>query len=282
MSFFTPLFLLKLTIVPVFIWLVTLAGRRYGDSLAGLLGGLPMVAAPIVVFMLVEQGRDFAVATSFSAVSSVLCLLCFNLAYSWSTRSQWGGAWWRVLPVAWFVWVVSASVVNFLLVNEYASFSLWAALVFFALFAVPYVLPSAALQPKPVGSTPKKQLKTTPVPSQVFDIPLRMLSGAVLTVFVTGLAAWLGAVWSGLLAGFPIIGTVLAVFTHIKGGSVAVVNMQRSMVRGLYSLAAFFVVMYVGLSSETAALWVVTAATLVACIIQVVFNSVAKKQSVNS
>lgn len=276
MSFFTLLFLLKLTLVPVFIWLVTLAGRRYGDSLAGLLGGLPIVAAPIVVFMLVEQGRDFAVAASFSAVSSVLCLLCFNLAYSWSTRSQWGGVWWRVLPVAWFVWVVSASVVNSLLVNKYASFSLWAALVFFALFGMPYVLPFVALQPKPLDSTPQKQLIKTPVPSQVFDIPLRMLSGAVLTVLVTGLATWLGAIWSGLLAVFPIIGTVLAVFTHTKGGSVAVVNMHRGMVRGLYSLVAFFVVMYVGLSGEMLAFWVVATATLVACIIQVVFSGATK------
>lgn len=43
--------LLKLTLVPLFIALVTLAGKRWGNRLAGILGGLPIVAGPIVVLL---------------------------------------------------------------------------------------------------------------------------------------------------------------------------------------------------------------------------------------
>ena len=72
--------LLKLTIVPLFIALVTLAGKKWGAQLAGLLGGLPVVAGPIVVFHAMEQGQAFGVVASTSAIASVVALLAFGLA----------------------------------------------------------------------------------------------------------------------------------------------------------------------------------------------------------
>lgn len=72
------------------------------------------------------------------------------------------------------------------------------------------------------------------------DLPYRMITGALLTVGVTAAAALLGEVWSGLLAVFPIIGLVLAVFTHRAQGAAQVAQVYRGMVRGLYSFASFF------------------------------------------
>jgi len=53
--------LLKLTIVPIFIGLITLAGRKWGPTIAGLLGGLPVVGGPIIFFITLEQGVPFGI-----------------------------------------------------------------------------------------------------------------------------------------------------------------------------------------------------------------------------
>lgn len=65
----------KLTIVPIFILLVTLAGRKWGSSIAGLLGALPAVAGPIIIFIAIEQGNAFAALTAKLTVSAASCLL---------------------------------------------------------------------------------------------------------------------------------------------------------------------------------------------------------------
>jgi uncharacterized membrane protein (GlpM family) len=39
-----------------FILLVSLAGRRWGTKVAGILSGMPVVAGPIVVLMAIDQG----------------------------------------------------------------------------------------------------------------------------------------------------------------------------------------------------------------------------------
>ena len=47
---------LKLLLVPCFLLLVSLAGRRWGAHVVGWLAGLPVVAGPILYFLALEQG----------------------------------------------------------------------------------------------------------------------------------------------------------------------------------------------------------------------------------
>ena len=51
---------LKITLVPLLIGAITLAGRRWGPSVAGWLSGLPVVAGPIMYFIAIENGAGFA------------------------------------------------------------------------------------------------------------------------------------------------------------------------------------------------------------------------------
>ncbi len=76
--------------------------------------------------------------------------------------------------------------------------------------------------------------------NELRDLPFRMLTGGILTLAVTGIAAIIGEVWSGILAVFPVIGIVLAVFTHKTQGSDQVAHVYHRIVRGLYSFAGFF------------------------------------------
>jgi hypothetical protein len=56
---------LKLSLVPLLIYLVTLAGRRWGPAVAGWLSAFPIVARPILFALTLEQGGE----------SSIVCLL---------------------------------------------------------------------------------------------------------------------------------------------------------------------------------------------------------------
>lgn len=214
--------ILKLTVVPLFIAAVTLAGRRWGASVAGLLGGFPIIAGPIVIFIALEQGTQFGALAATAAISAVAGLLVFGIAYCWaSIRWSWPVA----LICAIGAWFATATVLAVLPVSPVAA--LIVAGLSFVL--TPRVLP------------PSKSVATTG--GSLTDLPYRMITGALLTLGVTETAAVLGEVWSGLLAVFPIIGLVLSVFTHRALGPHQVTHLYRGMVQGLYSFAVFFLVL---------------------------------------
>jgi hypothetical protein len=62
---------LKLTLVPLLIYLVTLAGRRWGPAVAGWLSAFPIVAGPILFALTLEQGAAFALALGCALVVHV-------------------------------------------------------------------------------------------------------------------------------------------------------------------------------------------------------------------
>ena len=52
--------IVKLTITTLLIELISLADRRWGATVGGLLLGLPLTSAPITAFVAIEVGRPFA------------------------------------------------------------------------------------------------------------------------------------------------------------------------------------------------------------------------------
>lgn len=250
--------ILKLCIVPLFIGLITLAGRKWGSGIAGLMGAFPVVAGPIVIFIALEQGPAFATLTSVSAISATACLMLFGIAYSWSCiRLSWPLA----LLIALSTWLVSA----FILAT--CSLDLEASLVIAigSLLVTPYLLP--------------KMKAIAPPKTKLHDLPWRMLVGALLTLSVTTLAIFLGETWSGILAVFPVIGLVLAVFTHNTLGPAHVTQVYRGMVKGFYSFTAFFVTLSLLLpitSILLAALSSVLSAILAQVLVQFIIKLTAK------
>lgn len=215
---------LKLTLVPLFIACVTLAGRRLGPGVAGLLGGLPIVAGPIVVFVAIEQGPQFGAVAATAAISGITALVVFGVAYCWA--SVWW-SWPTALGCGLVAWLVAATGLAILPVSPQVVLPVAG----LSLFLAPRVLPNDLPPSASIGS--------------LDDLPYRMITGGLLTLAVTGVAASVGEVWSGLLAAFPIIGLVLAVFTHRAQGAHQIAQMYRGMVRGLYSFAAFFLTLAV-------------------------------------
>ncbi len=70
-----------------------------------------------------------------------------------------------------------------------------------------------------------------------------------LVLALTAASGALGPGLSGLLAPFPIITSVLAVFTHIHGGGVQVRVLLRNFLVGFYGFAGFCFVLAISLPS---------------------------------
>ncbi|TMD23173.1 MAG: hypothetical protein E6I99_07590 [Chloroflexi bacterium] len=84
---------------------------------------------------------------------------------------------------------------------------------------------------------------------------------------LTGIAPRIGAHLSGLLSPFPVYAGVLAIFAHRQGGAAAASNVLRGLLLGLFSFAAFFLVLALGLNRIGIALSF-GVATLVALLLQ--------------
>ena len=72
-----------------------------------------------------------------------------------------------------------------------------------------------------------------------FDLTLRMAATAALVLILTGAAGALGPHLSGLLAAFPVLASVLAVFTHRQDGPDAAAVFLRGLVAGLGGFSVF-------------------------------------------
>lgn len=219
---------LKLVLVPALIGGVTLAGRRWGPGVAGWLSAFPVVSAPILFFIAIEQGAPFAAHASAATLSAVLAILLFGISYAWvATRYSWKAS--TLFSFACYFVAVTA-------------LSLWSPSLLVAGLAVsaalalaPRIYPTPASSPATIVSAPAN------------DIWWRMIAGAVLVLLVTHFSSRLGPQLSGLFAMFPIMASVLAVFSHKHSGPAFTIKLMRGMVLGYYAFSCFCLVLALAL-----------------------------------
>lgn len=215
----TCVLILKLLLIPGFLLLISLAGKRWGPSVAGWLSGLPVVVGPILFFLAIEQGPVFAAQSAVAALSAMLAMIAFCVTYAQvAQRANWPLA----LIVSLSVWAVLALILS--LIPASLPFSIAAAAT--ALLAAPYLFPK--VQPVVSGPAPKSD-----------KLVWRMIAGAALTLVVTMLASTVGERWSGLLAVFPVLGSVMAVFSQHSRGPAFTAALLQATATGMYSFSAF-------------------------------------------
>jgi hypothetical protein len=73
-----------------------------------------------------------------------------------------------------------------------------------------------------------------------WDLPARMAVATVLVLALTAAAPILGPFTSGVVSGFPLYASVLAVFAQRDSGPAAAVEVMRGLGVGLFAFAAFF------------------------------------------
>jgi hypothetical protein len=109
---------------------------------------------------------------------------------------------------------------------------------------------------------PKRAEPVPSAPAPRWEIPLRMLTAALLVLAITTAAVGLGPRLSGLLSPIPVFTITLVIFTHSRQGPEPVFVFLGGLQYGLFSFAAFCAVVAVLL--EPYGLGVAIAAGLVA------------------
>lgn len=75
------LLLAKVLLSPLCVIAVSMVGRRWGVAVAGVLGGLPMVAGPILLVETLVHGRDFGADAAAGTLLGLVALTAFVVVY---------------------------------------------------------------------------------------------------------------------------------------------------------------------------------------------------------
>jgi hypothetical protein len=216
------LLLIKLTVTPVMMLAVSLAARRWGGFVGGIISGLPLTSAPIMFFLAVEQGASFAERAASSALSGLTAVLLTYLFYLHITRVA------SVLTgcLSSLAFFAACSLLTF-----QAPFSGW---------AIPANLLLIGLLIRCTGVTGDKPAASPKTPS--WSIPLRMGASTALLLAVTTLAHLIGPHWSGLLSPIPVVAWPLTVFLHKLNGRPEMVAAVRGNAISALGIILFYVV----------------------------------------
>lgn len=218
-------------LAPGFVVLASLAGRRFGARIGGMLGGLPVVAGPILLVYALAHGSGFAASAASGTLLGLISLMCFVVAYA---RLAGRRRWWLSLLGGWAAFVVATFAFSFAPLPPGV-----------ALGAAGVALPIAlASLPRPVAPAPIAQAS---LPS--WDLPLRAGCAVALVLSLTAVAGWLGPQLSGLLAPFPVIASVLSVFTHAQQGREEALRLLRGLLLSYVAFSLFCFVLAVSLRS---------------------------------
>ena len=145
--------------------------------------------------------------------------MAFALSYAWAA-----------LHVSWLLALFGALcvylAVGIALVIAAPSFAWIVTMLVVAVVSAPLAFPRLT---QPVGRSTRSAI----------ELGVRMVAGGVLTITVTHLSPVLGPKFSGLLAVFPVMGVVLAAFSHRASGNTFTIRLLRGMVSGFYAFTAF-------------------------------------------
>ncbi|HEX6387945.1 MAG TPA: hypothetical protein VFZ89_00805 [Solirubrobacteraceae bacterium] len=213
---------LKLALAPSLVGTATHVARRLGNRAGGLVGGLPVVAAPILFIYAVEHGQGFAEEAARAAVLGIVSLVAFCVAYALAAPRT--------------------GIVGALLAG-WGAFGLGTAIFDLAALPLGVATPLAALAV--AGATVWFHgREPAPPRNRGSDLMVwRLLATAAMVVALTTASGSLSPWLSGLLAPFPVITAVLAGFTHAQAGPHAAVELLAGLAGGLASFVLFFVLL---------------------------------------
>jgi hypothetical protein len=215
---------LKLTVVPLALLALGLAERRLGPRLAGWLAGIPVVAGPLLVFVTLAHGRIFGAHAALGAWLGTVPWLGFANVYVLAARHM---AWGWCTVLAFLAWLILAYLAT--LAEQGPA---W-------LQILPLLAFLAAMLAYPRG---------TPAPGGQaggwWSLPARMLAGAILTLLITQTSGILGPGWSGTLAVFPVMGSIITISNHIQRGHDAARDAAAGMSMGQSSVGALAFVLH--------------------------------------
>jgi hypothetical protein len=221
---------LRLALAPAFIVAISLVARRFGARAGGVVGGLPVIAGPILFVLALDKGTRFASDAAVGTMLGVVALIAFVLAYvAVSRRYRWPVA----ITAGWAVFFVVLGAME----PIHAGARLAVALACGACAAGVLVLPKPARGAPAASAHPRH------------DLLFRAACAVVPVVVITGVAGSVGAHVAGLLSSFPIITPVIAAFTQAQHGPEEAARLLYGFTVGFFSYSIFCFVVAVTLAS---------------------------------
>jgi hypothetical protein len=250
----------KALLAPMFVVGASLAARRFGPWVGGIVGGLPVVAGPVLLAYALEHGREFAGQAAAGTLLGLLSLTAFVVVYG---RLAGRFPWFVCMFSGWAAFALMTAVLDG--VSVVAGVALGLVCLGFALGLL--LLSS---QPPAAGGAPSSP--------PVWDLPVRAGCALALVLALTTAAGWLGPQLSGLLAPFPVVTTVLATFTQSQRGAGEAVCLLRGMLAGFVAFALFCFTLAVSLKGATVAT-AFALATVAALATQALAFSLARRRT---
>jgi hypothetical protein len=214
---------LRVALAPLAVGLASLAARRWGHTVSGYLGGMPLIGGPITFFLAQDYGPAFAAQSASMTLAGVAGQTAYLLVFAHLAR--WRRGWALALAAGW----ISFALVSVAIAT--ATPPLIAAIV----------LAAAGLAAAWIGLPRPREAGELPAVPAV-ELYLRLAAALVLAFAIVAGARVLGPVWSGLLLSLPVTGSIVPPFTLALYGPDAVARVTRGFVVGLTAFSAFFLV----------------------------------------
>lgn len=209
----------RILLAPCFVVAVSLFARRFGVRIGGTVAGLPVIAGPVLLVLALQHGTPFAHRAAIGVLLGIVGLAAFVLTYvAVSARLAWPGS----VTAAYAAFALAVVAMRPVSIGPLIAFAI----------ACASLLLTLALLPRP-------RLRSIPLPSARWDLPLRAACTAAAVITVTTVATTLGPHLSGLITSFPVITAVLAAFTHSRRGRDEATRLLRGFTVGFFAYAAF-------------------------------------------
>jgi hypothetical protein len=213
---------LKIALAPALVVLATLAARRWGDTISGIIIAVPVVAGPILLILGLDQGAPFVHHAARAALLGIVAVGAFCVACARCLHLGWPMA----IGVGWLAYALTTVV----LVG--VDSAVWVGLA--------VALAAIAIARRLTGA-PASEPRARPEPPP-WDLPARAGATAALVVALTSAASAIGPSVSGLLTPFPLATSVVVAFTLSQAGRDPAIRVLRGYLTGLPGFAAFFVI----------------------------------------
>ncbi|MGF1648946.1 MAG: hypothetical protein ACFCUN_00685 [Hyphomicrobiaceae bacterium] len=216
----TTLFILKLTVTPLLVAVMSLIARRWGATVGGLIMGLPWMTGPVLFFLTYEKGLDWCAQASLGAVVAAIAIAGFLLGYAAIGR--------QTNPIVGWI-------------GGFLGFATAGS----AALQVPWTLELAIVAGTLVllatwRLLPRPRTDEMPRPLPWWDILMRMVVSGLMVLLLSAIAEIAGPTTSGLIASFPVILTSVGLFIHYRWGFDALLRLFRGLSLSLIAFVVFF------------------------------------------
>ncbi len=218
---FSRMLLLKLALVPAAILLATLAARRFGHAVSGVLAGFPLIAGPIIAALMIDLPPSQISGIGAATLAASPAAIAHIVAFAWLSRWL---SWWACLFGAALAFFAVGGMTTSAWIPASVGIVLAIAAPFLALLLMPRTSRIAGAVHVPRS-----------------EIAVRVGAAFVLAAAILASADHVPAAISGLLLAWPISGSILPSFTLPVHGHAATVTLLRGFATGLIGFVMFFV-----------------------------------------